>query len=173
MKDKKEELSLSIHKAELLKKEFQANFAPHKEKPVVLFYEGVEGIKEVLHDSLKQKPDEIISFASVESLESGFEDEFLKNYWKKRVFLNIPSRGIVPATKKAKELFDEDRNKNELRSLKFISPEIFKFKNEIDIYGDNVGITSHDKNNEHGVIIRSKSLADSMKAIFETLWNLS
>lgn len=173
LKMKREEFENSIKTAEKLKKEFQAQFAPVKEKPLVLFYEGVEGIKEVLNDSLKQQPEEIISFASAESLESGFDPKFLQNYWQKRVSLDIPSRGILPKTKKAQESFSNDRNKKELRNLKLISPDIYKFKNEIDIYGNNIGITSHEKGNEHGVVIRSKSLADSMRAIFETLWNLS
>lgn len=168
---KQEGFENSIRQAEKLKKEFQAQFSPVKEKPLVLFYEGVEGIKEVLKDTLKQKPDEIISFASVESMENSFDDKFLKNYWEKRVDHQIPTRGLIPRTEKSLKDFPEERNKKELRSLKFIPPEIYKFINEIDIYGNNIGLTSHDHGSEHGIIIRSKSMADSMRAIFETLWN--
>ena len=58
-----------------------------------------------------------------------------------------------------------------MRQIKFLPPESYKFKNEIDIYAENVGITSHEKGNEHGIIIRSRSVAESMRAVFETLWN--
>jgi hypothetical protein len=54
-----------------------------------------------------------------------------------------------------------------------VSDERYQFKNEIDIYGETIGITSHAKGNEHGIIIRSKSVAESMSAVFEALWSLS
>lgn len=170
LKGKQEQLAETIKKAELLKNAFIAQFSPATEKPVVLFYEGTSGIKEVLNDTLKAVSKEILSFASVESLESGFDKKFLENYWKKRVSLGIPTRGIVPKTEKATLSFDNKRNTEELRQLKFISPDIYNFKNEIDIYGDNIGITSHSKGDEHGIIIRSKSVAESMRAVFEALW---
>ncbi len=173
LKGKQEQLAETIKKAELLKNSFSAQFSPASEKPVVLFYEGVTGIKEVLNDTLKTEPKEILSFASVESLESSFDKKFLENYWKKRVSLGVPTRGIIPKTEKAITSFDEKRNSAELRQLKFISPDTYNFKNEIDIYGDNIGITSHSKGDEHGIIIRSKSIAESMRAVFEALWNVS
>ncbi|MFA6992589.1 MAG: helix-turn-helix domain-containing protein [Candidatus Gracilibacteria bacterium] len=173
LKNKREAVEVALEKAESLKKEFSANFSLVEDKPVVLFYEGVEGIKIVLMDTLKEKPKEIVSFASAESLEVGFDHEFLQKYWDKRVLLGIPSRGIFPDTAKARTEFNQEKNKKELRVARFVSPEHYQFKNEIDIYGDSVGITSHTKGNEHGIIIRSQSIAESMQAVFEALWSLS
>ncbi|MDO8482410.1 MAG: helix-turn-helix domain-containing protein [bacterium] len=172
LKSKQEEITEAIKKAEALKGEFEANFSSSEEKPVVLFYEGVEGIKTVLMDTLKKPIPEIISFASAESLDVGFEPDFLQKYWNKRVSMGIPSRGIIPKTERAKQWFSEEKNKKELRGVKFISPKNYDFKNEIDIYGDSVGITSLTKGTEHGIIIRSASIADSLRQVFETLWNL-
>jgi sugar-specific transcriptional regulator TrmB len=173
LKSKQEQIAETIKKAELLKNEFEANFSSAEDKPVVLFYEGKEGVREVLDDTLKSKLNEILSFASIESLESGFEKKFLEDYWKRRVALGISTRGIVPRTETAVKNFSTERNRTELRTLRFVSPELYRFKNEIDIYGDRVGIMSLTKGKEHGVIIKSASVADSMKAIFETLWELS
>ncbi|MES2409137.1 MAG: helix-turn-helix domain-containing protein [Patescibacteria group bacterium] len=170
LENKKDELTETIKKVDEFQDEFRAFFTVNEDKPTVLFFEGKEGIKSVLQDTLKQKPKEILSFASGESLEEGFEDKFLENYWKKRVNLSIPTRGILPSNTKFETRLHPERNKKELRELKFISPDLFKFKNEIDIYGDNVGITSHAKGNEHGIVIRSKSIAESMKSVFEVLW---
>ncbi|MES2088312.1 MAG: helix-turn-helix domain-containing protein [Patescibacteria group bacterium] len=173
LKNKQEAVGVAIKKAETLKHEFSANFNVAEDKPDVLFFEGAQGIKEVLSDTLKQKPNEIISFASAESLEAGFDKIFLEMYWKRRAALAIPSRGILPDTSQAREQFNPEKNQRELRTLKFVPPEAFQFKNEIDIYGDNVGITSHSNGNQHGIIIKSRNVALSLKAIFETLWSLS
>ncbi len=173
LKNKREAVESAIEKAEALKNDFSANFSVTESKPVVLFFEGADGIKEVLNDTLKQKSKEIISFASAESLETGYDDEFLQSYWSRRVALGIPSRGILPDTPKAREQFNPEKNKSELREIRFVSETVYQFKNEIDIYGNNIGITSHTKSNEHGIIIRSQSVAESMRAVFEALWSLS
>lgn len=170
---KREKLSETIEQVEALKPRFRSLFTLREEKPTVLFYDGEEGIKTVLMDTLKEKPREIVSFASAESLESGFDDEFLQGYWNKRVSLGIPSRGVMPDTSKARATFTNEKNQKELRGVCFVSPDVYAFKNEIDIYGDSVGITSHEKGNMHGIIIRSRSIAESMKAVFETLWDMS
>ncbi len=170
LEDKNIELEATIKKVDEFQDEFKAFLSSNEDKPTVLFFEGKEGIKSVLQDTLRQKPKEILSFASAESLNEGFEDKFLESYWEKRVALGIPTRGILPASDKAKNSFHLEKNEKEMRQLKFISPDIFKFKNEIDIYGDNIGITSHTKGSEHGIVIRSKSIAESLRAVFEVLW---
>ena len=58
-----------------------------------------------------------------------------------------------------------------MRRVRFL-PEKFNFKNEVDIYGDSIGITSHAAGNEYGVIIRSKSMAENMRIIFEAMWEM-
>jgi sugar-specific transcriptional regulator TrmB len=173
LEEKAKEMQSVARKAKSMENLFKASFAKAEDKPVVLFYEGVDGVQEVLNDSLRQTPREILSFASIEYGSEAFGEDFLKSYWKKRTALNIPTRGIVPATKNAREKFTKERNELEIRSLRFIDPNLYSFKNEIDIYGDNVGIMSLPKGSEHGIIIRSKSVADSLRTVFELAWKLS
>ncbi len=156
---------------ETLRKDFQVHYRIHGNKPIVLFYEGIEGIKIVLSDTLKSYPREILSFASQAALAAGFDMEFLQTYWEKRVSLGIPSRGILPQTPEAVEKFTAQKNQKELRQVKFLPPEMFNFQNEIDIYGDTVTLISVEEGNQHGIIIRSTSIAQGLRTIFETLWN--
>lgn len=172
LQNKLRAIETSLKQVGVVKKEFRAQFSANTQKPEVLYYEGLDEIKTVLLDTLKQKPDEIISFASLESLESGFDKDFLQQYWNKRVTFGISSRGIIPKTEKAMSFFNAEKNRTELRRVKFVNPDIYQYKNEIDVYGDSIGITSLAKGDEHGIIIRSKNLADSMRAIFETLWHI-
>ena len=167
---KKTELETLIEEAGSLKTEFRSLYKMSAEKPVVLFYEGKEGIKTVLKDTLKQHPTEVLSFVSADFLELGFGKDFLDSYWGDRARLKIPARGIMPRTEKAVSTFTPERNQKELRRLKFISPELYKFNNLFDIYGDNVSILSLAKGNEHGIIIRSKSIAAGLAGLFEFFW---
>jgi sugar-specific transcriptional regulator TrmB len=171
LEKRKMEIEATIGKAIDLKEQFRSLYALRSNKPSVLFYEGRDGIKKVLEDTLRQKPQEILSFASAAALKAGFEDKFLDNYWKKRVVLKIPSRGILPESEGASP-FTPERNRKELRRIKFMPPTLSLFENETDIYGDNVAIISLAKNNEYGVLIRSKSIAESLRALYECFWNL-
>ena len=173
IKAKQTDLEHHLQQMKLLKNEFQSQFVRAEAKPVTLFYEGKEGIKAVLRDTLCSGAKEIVSFASAESLEEGFESTFLESYWQQRVSLGILTRGIIPKTNQAVERFNAERNRQELRDLRFLTPEQYHFANEIDIYDDTVGIISLSQENEHGIIIRSRSIAESFRAVFEALWLMS
>ncbi|MDO8601725.1 MAG: hypothetical protein Q7R62_01155 [bacterium] len=115
---------------------------------------------------------EILSFASADSLEEGFTKKFLESYWRRRTDLKIPSRGIVPKTPRAVSIFTPEKNIKELRHIKLLPRELKTFNNEIDIYGDNVAIISLVKSQEHAVIIRSKTIAQSLRSLFEAFWQM-
>lgn len=172
LEERKKKLETAITRADALKNELRARFRFREEKPVVLFYEGEEGVREVLNDTLRISPKEIVSFSSVEAVAEGFKQEFVQKYWDKRVSMGIPSRGIMEKTEAALRAFSPKKNKRELRTVRFLPPELYRFTGELDIYGDSVGITSHEKGNEHGIIIRSRSIAENMHALFETVWKL-
>jgi len=140
-------------------------------KPEVLYFEGVDGVKTVLFDTLEKRPHEIISFSSHKWLDSTFSDKFVQEYWDMRVKYNIRARAIMPKTNKSFSYFDSNKNTRELRSVLWLPSDVFNFENEIDVYGDNVCIISLESGKEHAVIIRSKSIAKSMKDVFEILWS--
>jgi len=173
LKTKQSDLSARLERMESLKTGFQAQFSRLEKKPIVLFYEGIEGAKLVLEDTLCAEVQEILSFASVESLKSGFDTKFLESYWKKRVEKGIVTKGIVPRTEEAVRQFNAEKNHKELRQLRFFSPELYDFSNEIDVYGHNVGIISLNKGSEYGIIIRSRGIAESFRSVFDALWAIT
>lgn len=162
----------SLSEVKKITSAFHDLYIGRSEKPTVLFYEGKVGIKNVILDTLKQKPSIILSFSTPEVLRAGFSLPFLESYWKKRTSFKIPSRGIALGTQEMKAFFSSEKNKKELRRVKFISSENFIFKNEIDIYGDNVSIISLKGGNEHGVILRSRDIAQGLRSIFEFVWSI-
>lgn len=163
----------SVSTIDNVKDEFKALYRLSEKKPLVLFYEGKEGVKSVLNDTLAQKPKELLSFASATWIHTEFNNGFLKEYWNNRVKNNIPCKCIVPRTEDALSFFTKERNQKEMRDPRFLSPTLYDFRNEIDIYNNTVNIISLVEGNEHSIIIRSKSIADSMRALFNSLWQLS
>ncbi|MBU1083367.1 hypothetical protein KKE14_02945 [Patescibacteria group bacterium] len=170
LKEQKEE---QIALFQQLQPELAAIYGDHYDQPSISFYEGLEGIKTILLD-IFDTPNvtENIAYASADYLSAGFDKKFLEKYWQKRVALRIPARGIMPATSAAESLFTEEKNIKELRRVKFVPADKYKFTNEIDIYGDKIAIISLDKDNLYGVIIKSKSIADTQRNIYELLWSL-
>lgn len=170
MEQKKNDMDELINKMEIIEPQIRSMYSRNEGKPEVYFYEGKEGIKNVLLDTLNHNSQESLGFASADFLEIGFDKKFLEKYWEKRTKLKVPARGIMPKTKSAELLFNEERNRKDLRRVKFIPAGNYPFQDEIEIYGDNVGIICMAKGNEHGVIIRSKSIANSFKSLFELVW---
>ncbi len=60
------------------------------------------------------------------------------------------------------------RDKEELRQCRLIDIEKFPFKNQINIFGNKIMIASY--RDQMGVIIESKEIADTQRAIFELAW---
>ncbi len=138
-------------------------------KPKIRYFEGTEGIKEVYRDSLRYPGREMLTWYS-ETYSTHFDEKFfLEDYIPKRVKKKIFVRAILPDNEIIRNLTKNDQK--HLRKSKFISPEQYHISIEINMYGNNkVGIISYDE--QLGIIIESKKIYDSIKNIFEIMWNL-
>ena len=154
-----------------LKPEINALYGVKFDKPSVSFYEGLEGVKNILLDTIEDpKTREIWSYASADYLKIGFGQDFLDRYWKRRTELKIPTRGIIPGTEEARKIFTDEKNRSELRQVKFVDAGK-QFTNEIDIYSNKISIISLDSKNLYGVIIKSENIANTQRSIYELLWD--
>src|SRR3989344_3394191 len=69
-----------------LRPELNALYGGRYDQPSVSFYEGLQGVKNILLDTLETHGvEEILSYASADYLKAGFEKDFLEKYWQKRV----------------------------------------------------------------------------------------
>jgi len=136
-------------------------------KPSVKVFQGVEGLKTVYEDTLKtmKRGENYIAFGSVEEAFSLLND-YLNEYVERRIKKNISFRGIAPADNLTHEFTSDDTAK--LRQVRLVPKEKFPFKNEIDIYSNKVAILSF--KDQIGLIIESKQIADTQRAIFELAW---
>ncbi len=135
-------------------------------KPNVQFFEGLEGVKKVLEDSLTTS-EEILSYADIESIETHIKDI---NSWyvTKREKLNIKKRGFVldtPFNRKFLETYHTD-----ITNTKYIKATTSPFKTIMQIYDNKISYITLDKESMIGVIIEDRHIAAMHKYLFLSLW---
>ncbi|KKR05316.1 MAG: transcriptional regulator TrmB [Candidatus Peregrinibacteria bacterium GW2011_GWC2_39_14] len=129
--------------------------------PQMTIYDGVEGIKKIMEDTLTSKT-ELLCWADVSLAVDTLLKDYYPTYVKKKVERKIWLRGIFSYDKKALEF--KKNGEKELREVYLIPKDKFPFKNEINVYDDKVAIISHE--DKIGVIIQSKNIADTQRSIF-------
>lgn len=134
-------------------------------KPRIRFYEGAEGLKVMYWDTLESKG-AVLAYGAITEMWEAVSQEFIRDYVRERVKRGIFMRGIVPNTSDSQEYVKRD--KQEMRHLLLVPANKFTFNNEINIYNDKVAIFSFP--DKIGVIIESKKIAETQRAIFELAW---
>jgi sugar-specific transcriptional regulator TrmB len=134
------------------------------EKPVIRYFEGKEGIKQIYKDTLKDTK-------LIKVIRSIYDDkefsQYLNTYYApKRARLGIKTK-IISQLQGEHEIVSHD--KELLKRRKTIKEEDFPAPTEIDIYGDKVAMISF-KRKLVGIIIENKDVAETMEHIFNQLW---
>jgi sugar-specific transcriptional regulator TrmB len=143
----------------------RANFID--KKPVIRFFEGDEGIREVYKDTLRNPGREILAMYSESSLQHFGEEYFSKFYVPRRIKLKIPVLTIMPDNVAMRGY--ARKNQEELRQSKFIDANLFGIEIEILIYGSrSIGILSFEE--KIALIIESEKIHQSLASVFKTLW---
>lgn len=134
--------------------------------PRVMIYDGVEGIKEVLIDILKEKTP-VVAWSDFKHMSAILGEYYFDVFPPERAKRGIASRNIVPDSPQARKLSMKDDLY--LRKSKFLP--LPDFKTEINIYGNKVALNSYKSNPPFAVIIEDKNLADTLKTIWKAQWD--
>lgn len=140
-------------------------------KPKIRFYEGIEGIKSIFEDIVATK-DQVLGYTNLKAIGELMPDYF-RQYCHKKVQLSIKTRYIAPATEEGVDMIDAYYPKKydpNLLEILMVNPKEFNFQNEIAIYGKKVAIISLNPDELIGLIVESKTFADSMKSFFDLAW---
>lgn len=133
-------------------------------KPVIRYYEGLEGIKEVYRDILNYSG-ELQAFVS-ENIIYKLGEDFSNEYKEKRKKAKITVRMLAtetPELKKELETAQED-----LRVFRFVDNAKFPFSMELNIYGNKIALMSFSE--EMGIIIESNEISKNLSFLFELAW---
>jgi len=161
LKEKKEVIDKVLPRLESLK-EFT------KLKPKVEFYEGVEGLKTIYNDIIKNA-DILYEYGNAGNYVKVLKLYFIKNYIKKRAEAKIKLKLITEKDKETEEVSKTDKKiVRETKSL-----EMMKDIKTINyIYADKFAILTLTKE-PVGIIIENKEIAEAQKKIFESLWDIA
>ena len=136
-----------------------------REKPRVLFYEGIEAVKQVYADTLKEKKP-IVSWSDLAYTKSAL-GKFIEDYPAQRARQNVPLRWIIPDTAEAREFIKRDYGL--LRETKLLPNA--KFEIDINIYGRKVLLTNASSPNPFAVLIEDEKIANTLREAWQQLWD--
>lgn len=158
-------LETEYHKYHALEESLPELLQMHRQyavTPQMSIFEGKKGLVQVMEDTLTTSTD-LLCWADVTMAVETCLKDYYPEYIRKKVKGNVWLRGIFCADKLARKF--KERGETELREVYLIPKEKFPFKNEINIYDDKVAIISHE--DEIGVIIKNKNIANTQRAIFK------
>lgn len=137
------------------------------QKPVVQFFEGREGIKKVLADSLTSKHT-IYTYANIEAIIKYFDD-INRDYIKKRDALGIKKKGIMVDSEFARSyLKNYHRGTTDTR---LIDGNLYPFHSVMQIYDGKISYVTLSDKSIIGVIIKDPAIHQMHKSIFEYTWS--
>ncbi len=138
-------------------------------KPKLYFYEWINWLKEIYEDLLTSNTD-IKAFLWYSNIENkNFLRYALDDFLPRRIKKNIFAKVILSDTEKNREYKKIDKKNN--RESIIIDSDIFKIKNEINIYwGNKIAISLFSDKEIWGLIIKSKTLYETLESIFDLVW---
>ena len=138
------------------------------EKPVVSTFEGVEGLKQIYEDTLREAKT-IYATHQLEDIDPTLFDWLKRSYVPRRVKLGIHAYVIVASGRGAEKYVK--RNKIANRTTITVPRSQFPFQHEVNIYGDKIAfINARKETNLLGIIIEHPHTAKTMKSWFDLAW---
>jgi len=148
----------------------KSQYLTSTEKPMVRFLGGIEGIKEVYQDILRDKKDLLI-FASVFDRELPELDRIIKRQIKAQARLNIKVRalswGMVSPERDRRYIANTKKWGIENRLIRD-----WKLPSQIIIYGNKVALTSL-KKDLITMLVEHEDIAKTFRKVFEFIWEAS
>jgi sugar-specific transcriptional regulator TrmB len=136
-------------------------------KPNVQFYEGMDGMKKVLEDSLTAEG-EILAYSDIVAIQK-YIPEVNADYVAKRRKFGVKKKGLIfdsPEARKILEGYNPDITEN-----KFIKFKADPSKTIMQIYDNKISYITLSENQMIGVIVEDKQIASLHRNLYEYLWN--
>lgn len=147
--------------------ELMAEYQEKESQPVLQFFSGVSGLKQISDDILDIKNTELLMLSNQKEEKRVFSNIDHNEFVKKRIKKNISIRVLVPDTVEGRELKKRDRGS--LRDTRIITEKEIPFTNEIYIYNDKIAMIEY-VNEIQGFIVKSLAFSESQRWMFEKLW---
>jgi sugar-specific transcriptional regulator TrmB len=174
LEEREKNLALNKKSLEEIMPRLSSGYNLLMHKPGVKFYEGEEGMKKILFDTLYSQT-EVYLFIYPDAISQvkGFK-EIDDDYIEKRIHFGIKKK-ILRAGKKPAEVPQKTENKktdlyDQLTEIRYLEKEFFPFKSSLQIYDNKISYQIIDGENVIGILVEDKNIFEMHKAFFETLW---
>lgn len=142
-------------------------YNPGGPKPSIRYYEGVEGIKKVMDETLETDPKrETIAYSTASDIHKYLGSDWVYGYLERRAKAGIRQRAIIEDSPMGRKHKANDAK--ELRQTRLVPQNKYQFNLQYGVYGNKVMLISF--RDLFGVIIDSKAVAETQRAIFELAW---
>ncbi len=145
--------------------ELLASYSDRESKPVLQFYSGKDGLRQITDDVLEHADGEILLFTNQRTEKRVFTEADHREFISERIRHNLSIRVIATDVPEAHEL--KMRDKQSRRETRVIEGE--PYTSETYIYDDKVAMLSFDQE-VVGFIVRSKEFAAAQRWTFEQIW---
>ena len=136
------------------------------DKPLVRFYDGVEGVKEIYRLTL-EVAEPIYGFVEVEAIHPLIQKWLSKEYTQKRNQKQIKAYNIVNTSSKLDSIMPSDQ----YRENKIVSSKEFPFQMEIIVFGEYVAyINFRETERPSATLIQSQAAAITMRSVHQLFW---
>jgi len=139
-------------------------------KPNVRYFEGLDGMKKVIEDSVNDNPQKNLrTYTDVAGYMRYLRDWNVKVYAPRRLREKVFERAIIPNHPDALK-YMEGYTANAVTEILFIPHEQFKFVGEVNIYNNKVSFVTFSDVSHIGVLIESKEIYETLAASFDLAW---
>jgi len=137
-------------------------------KPKIRYYEGHEGAKTIIDNSIRSGAKEVLDLTPVKNIMAVLGERYVRSHIDERVRRGIKMRVLRPREKIEGPWEMVSTDKSLLREIRYL-PEDFKLDDMIIIQSNIVAIVSSLREN-YGLEIESKEFADTMRSFFNLAW---
>lgn len=165
LKYKQDKFSNNIIKLSETFKYFERKHAHNiTKKPKVSFFQGTEGVINIMEDTLTAKSI-IRAYASLEEL-IDMIPEYFKNYYERRTAKNIFVKSMYPAS--IRSYIHKTKDRQEMRETRLL-PNEYNICLDLLIYDNKLAITSLKE--KFALLVESEDIAAAQCKIFDIIWN--
>ena len=149
--------------------ELQSKQNSHAHIPSVRFYEGLEGIRQVLDETFSAT-ETIYAYANIEPIEHAAES-IISDYRKKRANSSMHVQGLILRTPAAERIMTDYDPAHVV--FRWLPDDTDMFALEMNIYNGKISYMTYRDTNPIAVIIEDADIYRLHRSTFESLWNLS
>lgn len=136
-------------------------------RPTIEIFEGWDGVKKALHDSLSSKT-EILTYFDASSMKGEIVD-INRSYVKHRIEKHIEKRILVADTPEARTFFSNQNTP--FTHVRYVKNFPERHKTGMEIYDGCISYLTLTDEKRMSVIIRDQGIYDLHRQQFESLWN--